>query len=337
MKGWLDAHFHYASLTEGWHRWNESRILDTLHGRPSSVAVYRDPYHSLRSTDQLLSNSPGLAGCIRRLWFNSLYGAETVKLIFGILRKCDALQFLTLPWTALRYGTAENWVQLLSQHPDGRYLSSLELLAVDLKETQSKDAANQTDNHPLQDPRVDFSRLKRLKIFGSSHLKALSDSDLIALARTAKNLRELHVTGTTTSITIDGIMALTEACQEKLQILEYSPLSEDGFGHPNPASLHHKDLCQQIIYCRRLENLSISMPSLFIDLFADTSIQWDGEVQIRVGNLCGKQNDPSDSPQALEFFWHILEQARFLMAARRLEGVDLNIELFIGEQIWLSS
>ena len=225
-----------------------------------------------------------------------------------------------------------DWARLLSQHTDGKYLSSLELLAVDLKETQTTNIANQIDNKPLQNTKVDFSRLQRLKIFGSSNFIALSNDDLIALARTAKNLRELHVTGTTTSITIKGIMALVEASQGTLQILEFSPLSEDGFGHPDPASAQsERHLCRQMIQCKRLKNLSISMPSLCEELFSDTSILWEGEVQIRVGGLCGERIELKGSPQALEHFWHVLEQARSLMAARRMDGADLNIELFISK------
>jgi len=319
-------------LAEEWGRWAQSRVLDTLRGRPSSVAVYRDPYYSLRSAIQLFSRSPKLAYCIRRLWFNGFYGAETITLIFSILRHCDALNYLTLPWTALRYGTAEDWSRLLCHNAGGRHLSSLELLAVDLKETQTRNPANQIDRKPLHDAAVDFSGLERLKIFGNSNFMALSNEDLVALARTAENLRELHVTGTTSPISINGIMALVEASQESLQILEYSPLSKDGFEHPNLASPQvERHTCQQILRCSRLRNLSISMPSLCGDLFSDTSILWNGEVQIRVGNICGEQGDLKDSPKALERLWHILEQTRSLMAARRVDGAELSIELFISE------
>ncbi len=313
-------------------RWTQSRVLDSLRENPSSIAVYRDPYHSLKSANQLFSRSPKLAYCIRRLWFNGFYGAETSTLIFSILRNCDALDYLTLPWTALRYGTAEDWSRLLCNNAHGKHLSSLELLAVDPKESQTGNPANQVDKKPLYNAEVDFGRLERLKIFGNSAFMALSDNDLVALARTAKNLRELHVTGTTSPITINGIMALAEASQGSLQILEYSPLSEDGFEHPNPASSHdERHVCQQILQCKRLRNLSISMPSLCEDLFSDTSVIWNGEVQIRGGNLCGEQVGLRDSPRALEQLWRILEQTRSLVTARRLDGAELTIELFIGE------
>lgn len=232
----------------------------------------------------------------------------------------------------MRYGTAEDWSRLLSYNGGGRYLSSLELLAVDLKETQTRNPANQIDRKPLHDAAVDFSRLERLKIFGNSNFMALSNEDLVALTRTVKNLHELHVTGTTSPITINGVMALVEASQGTLQILEYSPLSKDGFEHPNLASPQDEPhRCQQILRCSRLRNLSISMPSLCGEMFSDTSVLWNGEVQIRVGNMCGKQGDLKDSPQALEHLWHILGQTRSLMTARRLDGAELSIELFIGE------
>ena len=295
------------------------------------MAVYRDPYHSLKSANQLFSRRPELAYCIRRLWFNGFYGAETNTLIFGILRHCNSLDYLTLPWTALRYGTAKDWSRLLCHNARG-YLSSLELLAVDLKQSQMENTANQIDRKPLHNAKMDFSKLQRLKIFGNSNFMALSDDDFLSLARTARNLRELHVTGTTTSITINGIMALVEASRGSLQILEYSPLSEHGFKHPNPVSSQdERHMCQQILQCKRLQNLSISMHSLCGDFFSDHSIRWKGEVQIRVGNLCGEQGDLEYSPRVLEHLWNILEQSRSLMTARRLDGAELTVELYISE------
>ena len=331
-KGQLGSHILADFYAETWDRWAQSRVLNNLRGRPSDIAVYRDPYHSLRLADELFSRSPGLADCIRRLWFNGFYGAETIALIFNILRNCDALDYLTLPWTALRYGSAEDWSRLLGHTATGKYLSSLELLAVDLKETQIGDTANQIDRKPLYNIQVDFSRLERLKIFGNSNFMALADDDLVALARTGKNLRELHVTGTTTPITMDGVIALAEASHGCLQVLEFSPLSDDGFEHPNPASPQDdKHMCQTILKCKALRNLSISMPSLCVDLFSNTSVLWSGEVQIRVGNLCRTEGNLRDSPQALEHMWHILEQTRSLMNSRREDGTDLTIEIFISK------
>ncbi len=313
-------------------RWEHSRVLKDFQGQPSDTVVYQDPYHSLKSANKLFSHIPELAYCIRRLWFNGFYGAETNTLIFSILRHCNALDYLTLPWTALRYGSAEEWSRLLCHNSQEWCLSSLELLAVDLKEKQTGNISNQIDRRPLHHIEVDFSRLQRLKIFGNSNFLALSDDDFIALARTAKNLRELHVTGTTTWITIKGVMALAEASQGTLQVLEYSPQSEYGFEHPNiPAQQDERHICRQILQCKHLKNLSISIPSLCQDLFTDASIPWSGEVQIRVGGLCGDEGILKDYSQALEHLWHILKQARSLMTTRRLDGIELNIELFIGE------
>ena len=197
---------------------------------------------------------------------------------------------------------------------------------------QMKHKANQIDRKPLHNVDVNFSRLERLKIFGNSSFLAFSDDDLTALARTAKNLRELHVTGTTTPITVDGIIALAEASQGSLQVLEYSPLSEDGFEHPNPASPQDdQHMCQQILKCRSLRNLSISMPSLCEDIFSDKSVLWTGEVQIRVGNLCGKRGGLRECPRVIENLWQILDRTRSLMTARKENGVDLTVELFISK------
>lgn len=224
-------------------RWLESRTLADPSTHPSGIAVYRDPYCSLKKTDSLFRHYPRLASSVRRIWFDGYHGADTKDLIFSIIRNCDCLQYVTLPWTVLRYGSARDWSYVCGPNRRGKSsIESLELLAVDLKETQTNNAANQVDRKPLLGPLlqssasasasdgvvvvVDFSNLRRLKIYGNSNFMPITDLDLIQIARTAKNLREIHVTRTTTVTLNRGVKALIEASQSSLELVEYSPLSE---------------------------------------------------------------------------------------------------------------
>lgn len=314
----------------------QSRKLETVHKTPSSIAVYRDPYHSLRKTVQLFDSNLSLASCIRKIWFSGYYGAETNAMIFSILRLCNNLQYLTVPWTALRYGDAEDWSRLLGYYKERQSIVSLELLAVDLKQSQIANAANNVDRKPLESPKVNLCGLRRLKIFGNSNFMPLTDEDLITMARTAANLREIHVTGTS-MVGIDGIAALAESSDETLEVLEHSPLAADGFARsdPTPSQRPKDHLCRKILECPRLRNISLSLPSLCQDLFADASVNWEGEVQIRTSTLCGRHPlSLKTSGKAQGQFWGILDQARSLMLSRAWDGIELNIEVFINNWIF---
>ena len=319
-------------------RWIQSRNLDALPVfiKPTSIAVYRDPYHSLTESDTLFQSNPALASCIRRIWFDGYYGAETIAILFNILYHCNNLDYLTVPWTAMRYGNEDDWSRLLGRNNKGQSISSLEFLAVDLKQTQILKIAKQIDRKPLQSSKVSFSGLRRLKIFGHSNFLPLTDDDLFVIANTAVNLREIHITGTV-SVTIDGIEALVDSSDQTLEVLEHSPLIADGFGHLDPVNIHgHKHhFCRKILRCPRLRNLSLSLPSLCEELFASTSVRWRGEMQIRTSIVCGRHPlSLKISPEAQSQFWRVLDQARKLMFFRQAEGVELDIEIFVGDWIF---
>ena len=277
-----------------------------------------------------------LASCVRRIWFDGYYGAETNAMIFSILNRCSNLDYLTLPWTALRYGNENDWSRLLGRNDQNRSISSLELLAVDLKCSQILNTSNRVDNKPLNSPHVNFSGLKRLKIFGHSNFMPLVDEDLIAISRTACNLREIHITGTA-SVTFSGIEALAHSSAGSLRVVEHSPLTADGFAHPDLTLLQkQKDhLCYKIVQCPRLQSLSLTVPSICEDLFANTLVNWHGEVQIRTMTICG--HPPlflKHLPYAQTGFWRILDSARSLISMREKEGVELNIEIFVDNWIF---
>ena len=221
---------------------------------------------------------------------------------------------------------------MLERRSDVRQPLSLELLAVDLGEKSMGNARNQVDKQPLDSERVDFRRVERLKIFGNTNFKPITDNDLFAIARTANNLREIHITGIST-VSVDGVMALVNASKDKLQVLEYSPLAKDGFEHPKALpTLKHGHLCKRLLECPKLRNLSISIPCLCEELFKEPSVNWTGEIQIRADGLC---NHPKREAQARRRFWHVLDLARSLMASKNEgENIDLDIQLFINYWIF---
>lgn len=236
---------------------------------------------------------------------------------------------MALPWITLRYGSDEDWSHLLQLRQNGTALSSLELLAVDLKQSQIKDHARQVDKHPLGSHTVDFGHLRRIKLSGSSNLMPINDDDLVAISRTAR-LRELHVTGTT-SITTKGLVALSRASEATLRVLEHSPLSDDGFEHPNASSTGDgSHLCHEVLQCPHLRDLAVSLPTICVDLFSDPSVKWTGDVQIRAAGVCGQIGSLGRSRDAQQGFFNILSQARSLIQAQQKRDIDLNIELYIG-------
>ena len=188
------------------------------------MAVRRDPSNDLEETGRVLSQYPNFAAKVQRLWFDGFYSADTDRCIFAALRKCPNLVSATIPWTTIRHVSAEDWSALLDSgnthleseekiSQDGilgrdrrgtrQCLETLELKAVDLARSQIELSANRADLSPLLDPKVDFGKLKRLKLFGNTTFLPVTDDDLRAIARTAVNLEELHVTALST-VTIEG-------------------------------------------------------------------------------------------------------------------------------------
>lgn len=183
-------------------RWIESRQLVSLQTQPSGQAVYRQPYNAVKESAKCVSKCGDLASHVRRLWFDGLYTAETNADIFKILAKCHNLQSVTLPWIALRYGSADFWRMLLREGQ----LTSLELTAIDLMKSQLSSPRNQVDHKPLMDPNLSFRGLSKLKIFGNTNFKPVTDHDLRMIAKTATELEAVHVTGIS-SVSISGMLS----------------------------------------------------------------------------------------------------------------------------------
>jgi hypothetical protein len=318
-------------------RWAElsnrrsSYPLYELIDRPTGTAVYRDPFASLKQTASTFNDFPELASKIKRMWFHGFYTAETNRMVFNSLQNCKNLTSLSVPWTTVRHLDAKAWRTLLTGN--GKPLESLELQCVDPTSQQAAEKENQVDLEPLQS--VNFGQLRRLKVFGDTSLMPITDHDLFAIARTATQLEEFHLT-CISSITIDGVMAVVKASRNTLRVLEHSPRSQDGFWHPHPGSPSDcEHLCQTLRSCPKLETLSISLPSVCADLFSHEDVKFRGDLQVRALHLCGHE-DGRSTQEATDDLQKLLEQARSLVR-RRADSVvpqELYIELFFADCIF---
>ncbi|GAB7351307.1 hypothetical protein MBLNU459_g1722t1 [Dothideomycetes sp. NU459] len=320
------------------------RIYELIE-RPSGYAVYRDPFRTLANSDKLFTAYPTLAGKLRRLWFNGFYTTYTDHLILSVLRSCRNLTSISVPWTLLRHGTADEWIHLLGMSSeDDLPLRSLEIQAVCLSEAQEKDYHNAIDDRPLLNPAVDFSQLRRLKFFGNTTFAPICDADLFAIARTATNLEEVHVTNIAT-VSISGVMALVKASQSTIRVLDYSPRADEGFSHADPGpSPSGEHICETLTHCPKLKDLSISLPAMCSALFSNPDVVWEGECQVRALALCssthtttskGRDVARKQSQQSkLASLRQVLDASRALTVSQQRQRRALEIELFFADCIF---
>ncbi|TKA28207.1 hypothetical protein B0A50_04179 [Salinomyces thailandicus] len=297
---------------------------------PSGYAVYRDPFGHLKETDRLFANASGCANAVRRMWFNGFYTAETDKLILSVVSHCPQLEYLSVPWTVLRRGTADDWVDLLNVGTGtGKPLHSLEFQAVCLPHDQALSLEEDPTPSPLDDPRVDFSALKRLKIFGNTLHKPICDEDLSQIARTATNLECLDITNLST-ISVAGMLALVKASYSTLRVLEHSPRSSDGFWHPFPGRLDNGEhICELLAGLPEMRDLSISVPYMCADMFANHETKLRGELQVRATDICGCSTATGPSVRA-ERLEAVTVAVRRLINARKRTRLELSAELFFA-------
>jgi hypothetical protein len=159
----------------------------------------------------------------------------------------------------------------------------------------------------------------------------ITDRDLYAIARTATQLEEFHLTCIST-ITIDGVVAVVKASRNTLRVLEHSPRSQDGFWHPHPGSPSDSEhLCELLRSCPKLETLSISLPSVCSDLFSDEEVRFRGDLQVRALHLCGHEHGRS-TEEAADALEKLLRQARALVDQRKKSVIprELYVELFFA-------
>lgn len=307
--------------------------------------IYQDPYCILKSTVALLEAYPSLALNVRKLWFSGIYQYNNLQLVLKIVRACTNLRSLSLPWSALRYGSVDDWVYITNALPR---LTSLELLGMSLKTTQIKDDKNIEINYKaLEDTRVDFSKIRRLKINGSSNVQSIIDADLWEIARTARNLEQLHITGSST-VSIEGVTALLASSAKSLRVLNYTPYDPETSGttHLNPSpGLPKIHFCDIITSCHNISDLTVTVPHicehLFCpppsynaeDIYADTNARtpkWRGTAVIRLpasGRTCEHPESPLEHPDSRAQIRSLLDSARTFVTNG---NGAVDVELMVG-------
>jgi len=333
----------YVRLWRGSERWCDLSLsrskyhLYELIEYPRGEKVFRDPYLTLNRTAELFADAPAVASSVRRLYFDGLYVPETDATILSTIKLCDSLTSVSLPWTTLRHGSALDWNEVLGNHR-AKPLQSLEFVSTNLSEKQLEAAVKATVQHPLRSGRVNFCNLKRLKLFGDSTFMPINDDDLKSIARTATGLEEFQITCMST-VTIEGVMAIVRSSQQTLRMLEHAPRSMDGFWHPHPGSTtDNEHLCELLTQCPRLEDLSISLPSMCAALFSNRNVRWRGDCQVRALHVCGHEGAHAERDRSAV----AASLRRTLAAARALAQsqawsilpVDLSIELFFADCIF---
>ncbi|TID17154.1 D-lactate dehydrogenase [Venturia nashicola] len=330
----------YVKCWRGSERWCDLPVerrryrLYELNPHRRGEKVYRDAHLTLTKTRNLFTTTPSVASHVRRLNFDGLYVPETDAKIIEIASSCSNLTSISIPWTVLRHGTASDWAQLLGtcrKFP----LRSLELLCLKLGARQAEAAEAVDDERPLDSRMVNFSQLKRLKLFGDATFQAIGDEDLQAIARTATSLEEFQITNMST-VTMEGVMAIVKASQKTLRLLEHSPRSQEGFLHPDPGNLSEKEhICDILTSCPKLEDLSISIPSMCADLFSNKNVRWKGNCQVRALHLCGHEEGTTSNASIVDMK-ALLKQARELITNRAnvRYPAHLTVELFFADVIF---
>jgi hypothetical protein len=135
---------------------------------------------------------------------------------------------------------------------------------------------------------------------------------------------------------IIGVMAIVKSSRNTLRVLEHSPRSDDGFFHPHPGHLSTGEhICELLTDCPKLEDLSISIPTMCSKLFSNNNVRWRGDCQVRALGLCG---DPTTghSNTAHHELREILNQARDLMDTRAMSRfpAELTLEIFFADMIF---
>lgn len=292
-----------------------------------SLATSLESSLLLRKTEELLENHPTLSSYIRRIWFDRYYEAKDTAMIFRVLRQCKKLQDLLIPWTALRHGTVADWSSLFGSNAAGPCIISLEIRAKNLpKRCPAVNKENAFSNNALESTTVDFCNLACLRLFGSSRFMSITDEDLITIARTARNLRELHVNAA--YLGSEGIGALINSSQSSLEVLELdgsSQLESKHLEYRN--SYSHFQFPRLVAQCPLLRRLRLQSVRTCRDIFACDDIAWSGRVTIYLGVNSSFQVPQLDTDTAI--LYEALDQARHVMNSRvQPDEKSLQIEFF---------
>ncbi|KAM0714694.1 hypothetical protein Q7P37_009768 [Cladosporium fusiforme] len=329
----------YEQRPYGYERWADLTAclakypLYELNDSQRGIAVPRNPHSNLKKTAQLLCNFSSVSQNVRRLWFNNFYAAETDRCILSIIASCPQLESLTIPWTILRRGTPEAWVRLLkvSTHI-GRPLLSLEVNSACLAADQVMDLSENGTTNLLEHPLVDFGKLRRFKLSGWTTELAVSDSDIIAVSRTATSLDRIELTETS-SVSTRGLKSLLEASRWTIKMLQYSPVSYPT-GSPSSTELRPSHFCLDIHSLPKLRDLEVTLPSLCASLFLNRRSMWTGKCLIRFDKICGDPGSTSTSEARGHLLQKTLDAALDLMDDRKRLRENLRLEISNGRFVF---
>lgn len=133
---------------------------------PRGVCVSRDPSRGLTRTATFLKAFPHVADCVRQLRFDGFTTIKSHRRILSTITSCQHLEALAIPHTMLQRCTTGEWMALLgAENGTRRPLISLEINGArvpDRLASPKKGAARAS----LEDPRLTFRNLSRLKISG---------------------------------------------------------------------------------------------------------------------------------------------------------------------------
>lgn len=285
----------------------------------------------LRKTVDFIENHPTVSFYIQRIWFSGCYETRDSDMILRLLRHCKKLQDVWVPWTVLRHGTVAHWSSLFGSNAAPPCITSLVIQAVGLPKRRKRYAAvmrkNRTDNKMLESASVDFSSLAILRILGNSQTMTIVDEDLIALACTANNLREIHISNAS-PVGPKGIAALVRSSQSRLEELELDDFTQMLLEQPEQHDNHfHHQLSRLVGQCPLLRRLRLQSIRTCSEMLACDDLAWSGEVQIYIGaNSSFQVPQPDDDTTTL---FKVLDQARSSMGSRtRNDGKPVEVKIF---------
>ena len=324
MRGNLSNLDYFRGLTKLCLRYMPSGVLRAKPVEHLRLADSLAPRPFLKKTADLFEHCPTLSlSYVRRIWFDGYYDAKESAIIFAILRRCKKLEDILLPWTALRHGTVADWSNLFGYKATRSSISSLKIQVMDFpKRAPATKKENLFDNEALEYFSVDFTCLASLRFFGKSTFRTITDKDLIAIARTAINLRELYMSkGACRGVSPKGVGALIRSSQLSLEVLDLEGASNmDSSEVERHGDYKHIGLSQLVAQCPLLRILRLQSIRTCRDIFSHENIAWRGKVQI-----CSQA---PQSDEDTEILFQILDQARGLMASRKRsdeETVDIEI------------
>ena len=176
---------------------------------------------------------------------------------------------------------------------------------------------------------VSFTHLTYLKVHEEYSTMAVTDEDLIAVARTANNIRELHITSRINKL-LEGIGALVKFSRLSLEVLA---LDSPG---PEPRQ-EYLDRCEtfynSIVHSPQLRRLHIPYLAIALEILVQGRNSWGGPVLLQLSSSL--KRDFGGNVQSPGIFWQLLEQARSFTALCSQSGADrVKLDIYSGSYLF---